>query len=132
MAERFWQLTRFPEVEFDEAHVLEMIELSHEQDLLIVLEVYGTVAGFVAGAQLPLLASRSVTQVTELAYWIEPNYRGWGAQLLASFQYAARNAGAKYLNMIAMESCTPEKAQRIYRRAGFTLAETVYTKPLGD
>lgn len=131
MAEVFWKHTCYTDP-FERDHVRSMIELAHDHKLLIVYDVEGTVQGFVAGLAIPLLGNASVTQVSELAYWINPAHRGnAGLALLRGLEQAAELIGAKYINMIAMESSAPDMAEAIYRSQGYYKIETTYCKELG-
>lgn len=129
MCEVFWGYTCYDDA-FDPEHVLKMIRLSSDHELLVVLQIEDEICGFVAGLALPLLGNGSVTQVTELAYWINADQRGHGLELLSGLETAARMRGAKYLNMISMASCEPEKADRIYDHRGYTKIETTWRKEL--
>ncbi len=132
MSRQFWTETHYDD-EFDAEHVGRMVEVSHQCQCLRVLEIDDQVQGFVAGIAMPLLGNARVVQVTELAYWINPDWRGrFGVQLMQALEDAARAVGAKYLNMIAMESSSPELAIQIYERMGYERIETTYCKQLGD
>ncbi len=129
MAAQFWTHTRY-EDPFDAEHVAYMFTACQRTGVYLVLEVDGAVVGFIAGLAMPLLGNRHVLQVTELAYWIQPDHRGHGVQLLQAFQDAARERGAKYLNMISLESSMPDVVRRLYESQGFEHSETVFTKQL--
>ena len=129
MAESFWALTRYAEP-FDPGHVCKIVHHCLEANLLLVLEVEGRVEGFAAAHLGPLLGNGATLQGLELAYWVNPGARGRGRDLLRQLERAARQAGAKYLNMVAMESSDPEKAERLYKALGYEKAETIYTKAL--
>ena len=131
MCRDFWSLTDYDDA-FDPEHVLAMVREAHAHQLLVVLSIDDNLCGFVAGIAMPLLGNGSVTQVTELAYWINPKQqkRGLGIELLGGLETAARAIDAKYLNMISLEAVYPEVANRIYQRQGFTRIETVWRKEL--
>lgn len=129
MSARFWELTWYEEP-FDPWHVRKMVELAAANDLLLVLERAGGVHGFVAAIAQPLLGNGSCLQVTELGYWVDPEHRGHGLGLLKGLERAALMVGAKYLNMIAMESSHPDIAEAIYRRRGYVKIESTWCKRL--
>lgn len=131
MAREFWQHTYYDDP-FDDQYVYKMVELAYRHELLIVLEVHKRLCGFAAGVAIPLLGNAQVTQVTELAYWVNPESRGHGLKLIEGFEKACRMVGAKYVNMIAMQSSSPEVAEKIYLRRGYTKIETTYCKKLED
>lgn len=130
MCEQFWQHTSYSEP-FEREHVLKMVELAFNQDLLIVLDVEG-VQGFIAGVSSPLLGSSQSMAGTELAWWVNPVYRGGGAgfKLMRAMEYKARRNGIKYWNMASMASSNDKHANDIYERAGYKLNETLYQKVL--
>jgi hypothetical protein len=89
------------------------------------------VEGFIAGILIPLLGNGNVFQVTELAYWVNPDHRGTaGYKLLVALEDQAKVLGAKYINMIALESSFPEVAVGIYERRLYRKLETTYCKEL--
>lgn len=117
----------------DDEHVLVMVELAAEQRLLFVVDIDNQAVGFIAGIISPLLASSAAHQVTEIGLWINPAQRGrYGMALINILEKGAEAIGAKYMNMIAMESSAPEVAEAIYARRGYWKLETVYTKVLGE
>ena len=131
MSREFWLETAYDDPHDDE-HVLFMIKMADDHDLLFVVDIDHQVEGFVAGLNIPLLGNKSVTCVTELAYWINPAARGrHGLGLIRALEKGAKAVGAKYINMIAMESSKPEVAAAIYARRGYRKVETTYSKQLG-
>lgn len=132
MSRQFWTQTCYEDA-FDEHHVADMVKLSFDCNCLSVLELRNQVEGFIAGVAIPLLGNGAVVQVTEMAYWINPEHRGrFGVQLMQALEERARAVGAKYLNMIAMDSSAPETAVRIYERMGYQRIESTYLKRLRD
>lgn len=129
MCEQFWQLTAY-EDPFDPEHALAYMRHAYDNGLLGVCIAKSEPCGFVAGVALPLLGNLHVTQVTELAFWINPDSRGQGIYLLEWLETAARKIGAKYINMISMQACEPKKAERIYRHMGYRKIETTFMKEL--
>ena len=131
MSHEFWQHTAYDD-EFDPDHVLSMVKMAYDHDLLLVLEIDNCVCGFIAGVAIPLLGNGNVTQVTEMGYWINRDKRGqYGEVLIDGLEIAAENIGAVYINMISMESSHPEVAEHIYRKRGYEKIETVYCKRIG-
>lgn len=130
MSRAFWKHTAYTDA-FDENHVESMVCLALDCQLLLVLEIDGSVEGFAAAISQPLLANAAVIQVTELAYWINKAHRGcYGLVLIHELEQAAKDRGAAYINMIAMESSSPDVAEAIYKRCGYQKIETTYCKRL--
>ena len=113
----------------DPEHTRAVVMVALEAGLLAVLDENG-IHGFVAGIKGPLLATPEVLQGTELAWWVDPEYRKGrkGIDLMLFIENLARKQGVKYWNMVSMESSSPETANRIYTRMGYSRSETVYTK----
>lgn len=130
MAREFWQYMPYDE-EYEAERTTEMFELALSYNLLLVFDKDGKAEGFIAGVMGPLLASTKAQMAIELAYWINPAHRGVGVQLLRSFEKAAKEQGAKYCSMMAMEGSNPEIAERIYTKLGYAKTETSYTKIIG-
>ncbi|WP_315809457.1 GNAT family N-acetyltransferase [Pseudomonas sp. C9-3] len=131
LARHFWRETIYDEP-FCADSVRLMVELAHEQGLLAVLEEEAGVVGFVAGCKGALLGNAAVLTGTELAWWIEPEYRQGrkGIELMQYIERLAREQGIRYWTMVSMESSSPETANRIYQRLGYAKTETSFTKVL--
>lgn len=131
LARHFWRETIYDEP-FCVDSVRRMVELAHDQGLLAVLEEEAGVVGFVAGCKGALLGNAAVLTGTELAWWIEPEYRQGrkGIELMQYIERLAHDQGIRYWTMISMESSSPETANRIYQRLGYAKTETSFTKVL--
>jgi len=131
MAEDFWCHTIYDE-EYCPDTVYVMAELSMKQGLLSILEVDGHVRGFACGIKGPLLANSEVFTGTELAWWVDPEYRQGknGIGLMENLENQAKIAGIKYWNMIFMESSMPDVIEGIYQRMGYRKVEVTYMKVL--
>jgi len=131
MCEEFWKHTSYSEP-FERDHTAKMLDMAFDHGLLMVLDIDREVVGFIAGIKSPLLASTQALIATELAWWVDPMYRGNGVgfKLMKSIEDKARNIGVKYWNMASMRSSNDKHANRIYERAGYKLNETVYQKVL--
>lgn len=127
LAEKFWQDTEYDE-DFDPAHVLDYIKLAGNCGLLAVVDVDGKVVGFIAGVVSPLLGNRNALIAAELAYYVEPEYRGRGVRLLSFYERLVKAKGIKYNSMMSLQSSKPEAANEIYRRFGYHHTETTFLK----
>lgn len=131
MAREFWRHTMYDE-DFNAEHVAGMARYAMGQGLLAVLEIDGVVEGFTAGISGPILGNPDVLQGTEIAWWVNPAARRGrhSLDLLHHIENQARAQGVKYWNMISMQSCAPEVANRIYESQGYTHSETSFTRIL--
>jgi GNAT superfamily N-acetyltransferase len=62
----------------------------------------------------------------EVAWWVEPEYRGCGLKLLKAAEQWAREQGAVKFSMVAPS----EDVECLYQRLGFTKVETAYQRTL--
>lgn len=131
MAKKFWQSTIYEE-EFDRDHTKKVVGLAFDHGLIAVIEQKEGVVGFVGGVKSPLLANPNVMMGTELAWWVEPEYRkgGEGIKLMKFIEKLAKEQGVKYWVMVAMESSDPETAAKIYERLGYEKTESSYVRVL--
>lgn len=129
MCAEFWQHTQFEEP-FRRYHTRKMIQMAYDHELLIVAENGGEVVGFLAAIKSPLLGSDLAWMATELAWWINPSNRGTmlGMKLIETFEKLCMEQGVKYVNMAFMETSMPEQIKSMYKKFGYTLQETMYTK----
>lgn len=91
----------------------------------------GELAGAVSGL-LSLDVNTAATTVTELFLYIFPEFRrgGLGAKLFDALETWAREQGAEHLNMVALESCTPDAFAKLYISRGFRPVERWFSKEL--
>lgn len=131
MSLKFWDSTNCDEPAEPEA-VGMMAEACMGQELMSVLEVRDEVVGFACGVSGPLLANHSVKTGTEIAWWVDPEYRAGrhGILLLRHIEGLAKEAGIKYWNMAYMESSMPEEIKSMYERLGYERTEVIYTRVL--
>lgn len=127
LAADFWTHTEFEEP-FEREHTVSLVEMAHEHGLLAVVELDNKLVGFAAGVKAPLMGNSTVMAGTELAWWVDPNYRGNGVRLLKFMEQLAKEEGLKYWSMVSMESSNPEYVDKIYRKMGYKLSETTYLK----
>ncbi len=131
MAREFWGHTIYDE-EFQPSAVQAMAELCIEHGLMSVLVVNDIVRGFACGVRGPLLANSNVFSGTEIAWWVQPDFRRGrnGIALLKHIELLAKEAGIKYWNMVYMESSMPDEVRRIYDAMDYKQTETIYMKVL--
>lgn len=130
MAEEFWGHTIYSDEEFQPEMVEAMLENCMDQELCLVYAIDDIPIGFVCGVKGPLLANSEVITGTELAWWVNSDYRSGGAglSLLRAIEKQARELGIKYWNMAHMQSSMPDSIVRIYKSMGYQLNESLYTK----
>ena len=132
MSKTFWQHTLYKDEEFQEDAVEGMIKATMEDKLCIVYDVKGIAQGFVCGVKGYLMANFDVSVGTELAWWVNKDYRNSsaGLKLLKAIESRARELNIKYWNMAYMQSSMPESIKRIYESMGYKENESLYTRVL--
>lgn len=128
MAEKFYAATEYSEViPFDRESAENLVLSSCKQGMCFVDDDY---RGFVLGMLFPYSLNNSEIVGSELAWWVEPEYRNEmvGIQLLEALESAAETNGAKMWSMMCLESIEPDKVERIYERMGYTRTERTFTR----
>lgn len=128
---KFWGTTDYEE-EADLDHIYGMVKHVHEEGILAVAEEQGKAVGFIACLVGPLMGNPIAKFSVELAWWMEPDYRGVG-RAISLLEYAedrARGKGVKYFSMLSMQSSMPERVNSLYESLGYVHNETTYTKVL--
>ena len=130
MSREFWQHTLYKDEAFQDDAVIGMIDKTMEDELCLVLEINGNVEGFVCGIKGVLLANFDVSAGTELAWWVNKDYRKGsdGIKLLKAIEQRAKKVGIKYWNMAYMNSSMPDSIKKIYESMGYKENESLYTK----
>ena len=130
MCEEFWSHTQFTEP-FEREHCAVMVQMSYDHGLLAVYDSQGP-QGFIAAVKSPLLGSAYAITATELAWWVNPPFRGTmaGIKLVNELERLSKLQDVKYLNMAFMETSMPQAVRTLYEKLGYTLQETVFTKVL--
>ena len=67
---------------------------------------------------------------TEFFWFVDPNHRGEGIQLLDEFEAWAKDEGCKKIIMVYLLDSTPDKVRRVYERRGYKPVEVHYIKEI--
>lgn len=92
--------------------------------------VFVTDGGMIGGLAYPLYLNAHHKCGQELFWWVEPERRGRGRDLMATLEDWGRSRGASSFTMIALESQRPEAVGRLYRRAGYAPVEHTFVRSL--
>ncbi len=65
---------------------------------------------------------------SELFWWLDPAYRGWGGWLLRRAEKWAKSRGCQTIQMVAPDD--KPLVQEMYRRVGYTAVELAFQKEL--
>lgn len=132
MSRAFWVHTIYKNEEFQDDAVEGMIKATMRDQLCLVYDVDGKAQGFICGVKGYLLANFDVMVGTELAWWVNEEFRNSsaGLKLLSAAEKRAKQIGIKYWTMAYMMSSMPESIKRIYESTGYIENESLYTKVL--
>lgn len=130
MTKHFISWTPYSHYPVDDEKLLEIIHSCFDYSKNIIF-VYTTdedeVQGMLAATTNEFLFNRERI-ASEMAWWVEPAYRGRGGRLLkAAFEHWAKHMGAKYAHMASLN--TP-KVDALYIRDGYRQTECTFVKEL--
>ena len=88
--------------------------------------------GFVVGFVAPSFLQPSKKLCSELAWYVEPMYRGTtvALKLMKMYEREASERGCDQVSMVCLESLDPETTGDIYTRLGYKKLESHYIKEL--
>lgn len=88
--------------------------------------------GFVVGFIAPSFLEPTKMICTELAWYVEPMYRGTtvALRLMKMYEKEASDKRCDQVSMVCLEALDPEKTGDIYTRLGYTKIENHYKKDL--
>ncbi len=133
MCEKFHQNTPFSGIEeYDESRVADIIISIIENPtdkIAIVLVDEGKAVGMVLGVTSTSIFNYGKV-ATELAWWVNPEYRGKKSlELMKAYEYWAVNvAKCSVVQMSLLEDENLEGVDRIYKRKGYSPVERAYVK----
>lgn len=104
-------------------------ELSHNP-LIFTKVIKGK--GFIVGMVAPSFLHPSRLQCSELAWYVEPEYRGTSValRLMKMYEQHAKDKGCYYVSMVCLESLNPEATGKIYEKLGYNRLENHYRRVL--
>lgn len=126
LCELFWDETEYNDV-FDPNYCYEVIHTCYQQGLSAVIDK-GGVVGFISGIAVPLLGNGQSRMAVEQGFYILPEHRGSGLKLLRFYEKLVREQSVKYSVLTCLQSCEPDKAQKLYEHEGYHLSERNYLK----
>lgn len=91
------------------------------------------ITGFILGVVGPLWFATHIQTAVELAWWVDPAYRGMaGIRLMRAFEDEAKRRGLKYVAMsdLVMNGRDETPAARILGIMGYTLTERMHSKEI--
>ena len=133
MCQKFHENTPFNGIEeYNESRVTDII-ISIIEDpankIAILLVDDGKAVGMVLGVTSTSIFNYGKV-ATELAWWVDPEYRGKKSlELMKAYEYWATNvAKCSVVQMSLLENDTTESVDRLYKRKGYSPVERAYIK----
>lgn len=132
LARKFHAVSGYENIEFDEETVENILITSIDQGLCSIGVVDGKIVGFLAGLAYPAILNANVMVGTEIAWWVEPEFRGKkiAIQLLLRAEENARAKGLYCWSMMCLEKLNADGLENIYERLGYEKAERTYLRIL--
>lgn len=131
LSENFYATTFHKDyVPLDRDSCADYFRISINQSMLAVAEFNGVVQGFILAISSPFVVNKAYTTASELAWWIEPEYRNGsaGIKLLRFSESLAKKQGASFISMASLQASMPEKVHKLYSSQGYEHAESTYLK----
>ena len=100
--------------------------------LVLVAEHDGEIVGGLMGLLTPLWFNQSATVASEVAWWVDPQYRGGaaGVRLLYTFEAWAKERGAAAVCLSDLVLDGEQPAGSLIDKLGYTLVERSHVKVL--
>lgn len=132
MGRRFYELSPYPDfAEYDEDAVGAVFYrmIASDQATIIVAgedDPFGCIGLLIT----PLFFAPETQVCNELFWWVDPDHRGCGLDLVEAAERWARRSGADIIAMSSIVAMEGDRIARLYERRGLTRAETTFMKGL--
>jgi GNAT superfamily N-acetyltransferase len=96
----------------------------------LIFTVVDTGKGFIVGMIAPSFLEPDKLACTELAWYVEPEYRGTSVaiKLMKRYEKKAIESRCDIVTMVALNSLNPDKVGAIYKKMGYNTLEHHYIK----
>lgn len=100
--------------------------------VILVNEIDGEIAGALVGMIAPFWYAPSSSIAVELAWWVDPKYRGGGSasRLVKAFEQWGQENGASAISLCDMRHDDEFPAGPLFERMGYRLTERTHIKEL--
>lgn len=125
---KFYETTAYTDIRYDVPTVERLLAKMIGEQMLVVMKADGIIVGGAGGLTGPIFFNDNSKVGFECFWWIEPEHRGQGLELLRALERAAKEAGCTHWVMMALEDQTVEQVDVLYRRRGYQRIERGYLK----
>ena len=134
MGERFYRSSHYSGwADFCRESSSKLVQMVIDTGVLMIAEQDGQDVGMVGLVVAPFMFNNDKLGAYEVFWWVEPEARGgmtaW--RLLRSIEQVCAEMGVTSIQMVVL-SDSPERAAKMYERAGYVHSETSFTKILRD
>lgn len=133
MGARFYAVSGYTETHgpYDSQSAAATGVLLLHRGVVLIAERDGKPVGMIGLVLAPFLFNAARKTAHEVMWWVDPDARASRAGLLLIDQAerAARNCGAVSIQMIHLDT-SPAAAAAVYKRRGYRMTESMYTKGL--
>lgn len=132
MAERFYPTSGYERIApLAKVSAAGLAIVTMESGVMLVADEQTQLVGMACLHLEPYLFNTAVTIAQEIAWWIEPEFRGGmlAARLLYAAEAACRERGAHVIRMATLPD-SPPQAAALYQRMGYAPSENYFIKGL--
>jgi GNAT superfamily N-acetyltransferase len=132
MGERFYRSSHYTSMaDFCRESARKLVQMVIDAGVLMIAEQDGQDVGMVGLVVAPFMFNNDKIGAYEVFWWVEPEARGGMAawRLLKSIEQVCAEMGVTLIQMVVL-SDSPERAAKMYERAGYVHSETSFTKIL--
>lgn len=132
MGKKFHAITDYQFIPYDEATAENLMLTAIDHGLCAVCCKEGKIIGMLVGMKAPCILNQNIMIGTELAWWIEPEYRGSSAaiRLLDFIEQQAKNMGLAFWSMMCLETSKPDGLESLYLKRSYVKAERTFVRVL--
>jgi len=116
------------EIPFDDESADPLIRMSMDQNLCSVMEKNNHAVGTIWGVASPYPLNKNYLYGTEIAWWVDPEWRGHGIGLMRHIEKSARNAGIRMWIMGSHDPMNSEMLGKIYEKRGYCPVERTFAR----
>jgi hypothetical protein len=132
MGKKFHAITDYGFIPYDQDTAARLFLTSISHQLCAVACNEDEVVGMLGGIKVPCLLNENVMVGTELAWWVEPEFRGGSAaiRMLDFIETQAKEAGLAFWSMMCLEASKPDGLEALYMKRSYQRAERTFVRIL--
>ena len=130
LCKKFFDVCGYDFCDYDKETINGLLDSSISQGLTSVAEKENRLIGFITGLAFPAILNNKVLCGSELAWWVEPEFRktSAGIKLLKHIEKSAKDFGVLTWSMMCLEELNPDGLESMYKRMGYKPAERTFVR----